>query len=316
MKRIVKKLILLGVLITKIGIFAYGDNKISKIKIGISQIAEHPAMDENRQGILDGMRDSGYSESKVEIHYKNAQGDFPTMQLISKEFGEKVDILVPIGTQSTQAAVNATKEKPIIFSVVAYPESSGILNKNVTGVSNQVPVEKQIELIKTILPQTKVIGTIYNTSEKNSTETIEKLEKYCDKNNYKLIKNGITAVHEIVPALDVLLEKIDILYTSNDHLLASAYPLIVEKCKNKNIPIIGVTENFAEQGALAIVTASEYDTGYQTGKLIGRYLDGSKIEEMPYEILDKATIVINREVAERYNINLEINELKNIKIIK
>ena len=316
MKEIMKKLIVFGIFSNFIGLYSYGNTIDTKVKIGISQIIEHPAMDENRQGILNGIKDGGYSEDKVEILYKNAHGDFPTAQLISKEFDEKADIIVPIGTPSTQAAVNATKEKPIIFSVVAYPERSGILNKNVTGVSNQVPVEKQIKLIKLLLPKTKKIGTIYNTSEKNSSETVEELEKYCYENEYKLVKKGITAINEIPSSLDVLLGEIDVLYTSNDHLLASTYPLIVEKCAKKNIPIIGVTKSFVEQGALGIVTASEYDTGYQTGKMIARYLDGVEIEEMPYEVLDKATIIINGGVARRYNVNLKIEELKNAKIIE
>lgn len=316
MKKVFKKLMMFGILSSFIGVYSYGNITSKKLKIGISQIIEHPAMDENRQGILDGMINSGYSEENVEILYKNAQGDFPTAQLISKEFDEKADIIVPIGTPSTQAAVNATKEKPIIFSVVAYPEKSGVLNKNVTGVSNRVPVEKQIELIKILLPKVKKIGTIYNTSEKNSSETIEELEKYCDKNEYKLIKKGITAINEIPSSLDVLLEEIDVLYTSNDHMLASTYPLIVKKCEKKNIPIIGVTKSFAEQGALGIVTASEYDTGYQTGKMIARYLDGVKIEEMPYEVLDKATIIVNGRVARSYNINLNIEELKDAEVIE
>ncbi|MFC2032881.1 ABC transporter substrate binding protein, partial [Chloroflexota bacterium] len=36
----------------------------SKYKIGISQIATHPALDATRQGIIDGMTEAGYVEGE------------------------------------------------------------------------------------------------------------------------------------------------------------------------------------------------------------------------------------------------------------
>ena len=73
-----------------------------------------------------------------------------------------------ISTPSAQAAVNNIKDKPIFFSAITNPESAGVLAENVTGVSDRSPVKKQVELIKELLPETKKIGVVYNTSEQNS----------------------------------------------------------------------------------------------------------------------------------------------------
>ncbi|MDR3259289.1 MAG: ABC transporter substrate-binding protein [Fusobacteriaceae bacterium] len=273
-----------------------------KITIGISQIVEHPSLDEDRQGILDGLKSQGYDETKVNFIYKNAQGDFPTAQLISKELNDKADIIVAIATPSAQAAVNAIKTKPIFFSVVAYPESAGILQPNVTGASNKIPAAKHVELIKTLLPNIKKIGIIYNASENNSVETVEEFSKNAKKAGYEIILRTITNVNDVSSALDSILGEIDVLYSTNDNMIASAYPIVVDKCKNKNIPIISAVKNFVDQGALATEYISEYDVGFETGLMIAKYINGEKIENMPYVSVSKSTRLINPDIAKKFGV--------------
>ena len=101
-------------------------------------------------------------------------------------------------------------------------------------------------------------------------------------------------------ALDAILPTIDVLYTSIDNTVASTYPLIIEKSNKANKPIIGATKSFAEQGALAIDGISDYQVGYQTGEMVAKYLNGEKIENIPYEVVEKSEIHINKDVAERF----------------
>ena len=54
---------------------ACGKEKENKIKIGITQIVEHQSLDDVRQGVIDSLKANGYGEDKIEISYKNAQGD-------------------------------------------------------------------------------------------------------------------------------------------------------------------------------------------------------------------------------------------------
>jgi len=272
------------------------------INIGITQIVEHPALDDTRNGIIDALKENGYDESKIKICYKNAQGDFPTAQLIGQEFNSTCDIGVGISTPSAQALVNTMKDKPIFFSVVAYPETAGVLQENVTGVSHRNPIDTHITLIKDLLPDTKKIGVIFNTSEANSSEITEEFARLGREEGYEVITTGISNMSEVMSALDMLLDRIDVLYTPTDNMLASSYPLVVEKCRIKNIPIIASTESFVEQGALAAEAISEYEVGKQTGEMIVRYLKGEKIENIPYEIVNKTDRIINDEVAERFNI--------------
>lgn len=284
---------------------ACGKEKEDRIKIGITQIVEHQSLDDVRQGVIDSLKANDYGEDKVEISYKNAQGDFGTAQIIAQEFKNTSDIVVAISTPSAQAAVNNIKDKPIFFAAITNPESAGVLAENVTGVSDRSPVKKQVELIKEILPETKKIGIVYNTSEQNSFYLTDEFKKEAEKNGYEVVIKGITNVNEIASALDTILPEIDVLYTTIDNTIASTYPLIIDKSKKVNKPVIGATKSYVDQGALASEGISDYKVGYQTGEMIVRYLKGEDIKNMKFEVVRESERYINREVAKNFKIVVE-----------
>ena len=297
-----KKILLFMLMVVCI---ACGKEKEDRIKIGITQIVEHQSLDDVRQGIVDSLKANGYGEDKVEISYKNAQGDFGTAQIIAQEFKNTSDIVVAISTPSAQAAVNNIKDKPIFFAAITNPESAGVLAENVTGVSDRSPVKKQVELIKEVLPETKKIGIVYNTSEQNSFYLTDEFKKEAEKNGYEVVIKGITNVNEIASALDTILPEIDVLYTTIDNTIASTYPLIIDKSKKANKPVIGATKNYVDQGALASEGISDYKVGYQTGEMIVRYLKGEDIKNMKFEVVREPERYINREVAKNFKIVVE-----------
>ena len=284
---------------------ACGKEKEDRIKIGITQIVEHQSLDDVRQGVIDSLKANGYGEDKIEISYKNAQGDFGTAQIIAQEFKNTSDIVVAISTPSAQAVVNNIKDKPIFFAAITNPESAGVLVENVTGVSDRSPVKKQVELIKEILPETKKIGVVYNTSEQNSFYLTDEFKKEAEKNGYEVVIKGITNVNEIASALDTILPEIDILYTTIDNTIASTYPLIIDKSKKVNKPVIGATKSYVDQGALASEGISDYKVGYQTGEMIVRCLKGEDIKNMKFEVVREPERYINREVAKNFKIVVE-----------
>lgn len=295
----------LFILLLVILVTACGTEKQKKIEIGITQIVEHPSLDDVRKGVIDALKANGYDENKININYKNAQGDFGTAQVIAQEYNNKSDVIIAISTPSAQAAANNIKDKPIFFSAITNPESAGILRKNVTGVSDKSPVKKQVELIEKLLPEAKNIGIVYNTSEQNSFYLTEEFTKAAKEKGYTVKVKGISNISEMASALDTLLPTIDVLYTSIDNTIASTYPLIVEKSNKADKPIIGATKSFVKQGALAVDGISDYQVGYQTGEMVARYLNGEKIENIPYEVVEKSEMYINKDVAKRFDIKGE-----------
>ena len=132
----------------------------------------------------------------------------------AKQFADaKKDLIFAIATPAAQAAYNATKDIPIIFTAVTDPVKAEIAKDwkssgtNVTGTSDKVPVDKQIELLKKLIPNAKTVGVIYNTSETNSVIQVDELKAAAEKQGLAVKEIGVTNVNEINQNLASALEK-------------------------------------------------------------------------------------------------------------
>ncbi|HAG42894.1 MAG TPA: ABC transporter substrate-binding protein, partial [Clostridium sp.] len=144
--------------------------------IGITQLVEHPSLDKARDGFIKALEDNGYKDGEnIKIDYQNAQNDMPTTQMIANKFvSDKEDLIYAISTPSAQAAYNSTKDMPILITAVTDPVAAGLVKSidkpegNVSGTSDYISIDKNLDLIKMFIPDAKTIGVLYNTSEVNS----------------------------------------------------------------------------------------------------------------------------------------------------
>ncbi len=280
--------------------------------IGITQIVEHPALDASREGFMKALSDGGYTEGEnIKIEYQNAQGDMAVAQSIAEGFvsGSK-DLILAIATPSAQASYNATKDIPILITAVTDPIAAGLAKSleksetNVTGTSDATPIDKQFALIKELLPQSKKVGIVYNTSELNSEVQVAQAKEISQKYGLELVVKGVTAVNELSQVLDSLLKEVDVLYTPTDNLIVSATPLVVEKALENKVPLIGCIEDQVNQGALATETIDYYKLGYQTGEVAVKILKGEKPSNIAIKTLEKTDLLINEKTAKALGIVL------------
>lgn len=302
------------------GCGAAGEKEQEKIEIGISQIVEYSALDENREGFVKALEDAGYVDGEnIEIDIQNAQGDIATAQTIAQSFAsQKKDMIFAIATPSAQGAYNATKEIPVMISSVTDPVAAGLVNSmetpgtNVTGTSDYIPVSKQVELIKTFAPDAKIIGVLYNTSEVNSQVQLDQLKE--EAKGYEIVEVGVTSTNEVNQAISSLVGKIDVLYAPTDQLVVSAMPIIVEKTMAKKIPVIAAEKGSVELGALATQGINYYKLGYETGEMAVKVLQGEEISSMPVKTASETDIIVNEETLKA--LGLEKPQIENVVYVK
>ena len=169
-------------------------------------------------------------------------------------------------------------------------------------------------MAKKLLPQIKKVGVIYNTSEQNSQIQVEQVKEEGKKLGLEVVEAGITSVTDMAIGLDTLLPKVDILYTPTDNLVVSATPLVLEKANKAGKPVIGSVEDQVAQGALVTQGIDYEKLGYQTGEIAVRVLNGEKPSSIAIETLKETTLIINKKAAEKYNINMSNEILKDAKV--
>jgi putative ABC transport system substrate-binding protein len=278
-----------------------------KIKIGIVQIIDHPALNNVRDGVIDALLEVyGYIPGEnIEYDIQSAQGDMPTANTIAQKFvSEKVDLIVSIATPASQAAVNATREIPVVFSAVTDPVSAGLVSSlekpggNVTGVSDMVPVDRQMYLIKFLFPDAKKVGNLYNAGEVNSVVTNDMAKEACAELGMEILEATVATTADVSMAARSLVGKVDAIYVATDNTVISALDTVAKVCEDNKIPLFLADPTTVSQGALLALGFDYYLHGRQTADLVARILQGESPGEIPVEFARKLKLLFNPRTVE------------------
>lgn len=304
------KMVVMMIMVVLLGVQSFGEDG-KRFKIGVSQFAEHPALDDVRRGFEDELKDLGVD---VDISYKNAQGDTGVAGVIAQKFvSDKVDLIFGIATVSAQAAKQASTDIPVLFSAVTDPVSSQLVDAmdkvggNVTGTTDATPMEKQLELFKQIDPKIKRIGIIYNTSESNSEVQVENAKKIAKDLGMEIRAVGVNNINDIPQGVNSLISKVDGFYTITDNIVASAINLISMAANDRKMVTIGAEEAHVKGGILMTDGLSYYELGRQTGRMAKEILvDGKNPADMPVETLANTTKVVNEKTMKNLKLQKEL----------
>ena len=293
-----------------------------KIKIGILQPVEHPSLNQIREYIIIGLEELGLKD-KVEITYKDAQGDPSNVNTIVSQFiGDEMDIIVPIATGTAQSAAAATKDIPIVFAAVSYPIEAGLVSEldktdaNITGVSDAVGVNEIFDLALVLTPDVKTFGFIYNSGEVNSVAAIEKAKEYCDAKGLNYVEATITSSGDLLQAAQSLVGKADAIFTPTDNTVASAMPVLSAEAIKAGIPVYVGADSMVADGGFATVGVDYKVLGRQVAAMIKRIIDGESIADNPVETLNDYTKIINTTTAKKIGVEVSEELLKDFQIIE
>lgn len=285
-----------------------------KIKVGITQIVEHPALNKAKQGFKDALKEAGID---VEYDEKNANGEVATANLIANTLvSSKPDLIYAIATTTTQAVAQATNDIPVVFSAITDPESAGVLKENVTGVSDRVNIKQQLELMKKLNPNAKKVGVIFNSSEQNSMVQVNDLKTAASELGMEVVATGVTQASEIPQASETLIGEVDMIYTPTDNLVASLINLITEKAIAAKKIVFGAEAAHVEGGALITQGVDYYELGKRAGQMAIEILKGKKPSEIKIETVELNNIVVNEKTLNALGIVLPEDIKTKAKFIK
>jgi putative ABC transport system substrate-binding protein len=303
-----KALVLIPAFLFLNSLNAEGSRPTPPKRISILQVAEHSALNATRQGIIDEL-----TKANIETNYDTAQNNpILAAQIAQKLVGTRPNVLVGIGTTSTQALVSENREPiiPIIFSSVTDPVSARLLNNlnkpngSTSGVSNFIEVSKQFELFKTIVPQLKKLGVIYNPGEPNSVTLLKDMQKQSSIFHFEIIEAPANSSTEVPQATQRLMTNVDAIFINNDNTALSAFDAIIKITNEYKIPVFVSDTDMTSRGALAALGPNQYEIGRQTAKMVIQVLNGRLLEDIPVAFPDKTELHINLITASKLGIKI------------
>ena len=313
MKKVLMIMVVALVLLS--GCSSSGQKENSKKKIGVLIWVEHPALNDALIGLEAGLEDLGVKD-EIEIVVKNANDDASNANMMVDQFvNDGVDLIYAIATPAAQAAMAGTDSEniPVVFNAVTDAESAGLVDSNdkpaghVTGVSDMVPVNQQLALIKEFLPNAQKIGVLYNTGEDNSLHQIKLIESMISKHGLDLVTQGIGGTEDIALATETLVSKVDALYIITDNTVASATSQVVGIANETKTPVFMAEAGQFEHGILASDSISYVKLGEAAAKQVKDILfEDVKPGDIPVVIGGVTELLVSESVAEF--LELEIPE--------
>jgi putative ABC transport system substrate-binding protein len=289
--------------------------------VGFIDAFEDETIAQARTGFTDALKKHGFSEDKknVKIEYRNAQNDPSTMGLIVNQFiSQKVDLIATCTTISTVAAAQKTKTIPIFMMVSPTLERAHLLDANGKAPANLFGAVEDLNYIDTSFTQiTKmlkprggklIIGMIYNQSEPQSADAMNRIKELAGRLNVTLVALPLKSSAEAQLVTQSLLNKnIDAFFANPDNTVFAAFETILKSCKQKHVPIFTSEAGLVQRGAVAAFGADIYQWGYQAGEQAAQYLKTHTTTGLKPEMVKIRKRVYNPGAARAYKITIPSN---------
>lgn len=285
------------------------------VRISISQFVEHPALNAVMKGFKDDLQ-----EHSVIAEYKdyNANGNMGTAgQIATQIAADAPDLIVAIATPTAQACAKAYEkapqlaQTPMLFTAITDPLAAGLVKDymhpgpNITGVSNQMPMEKHLEMLRRFLPKIAKLGVLYNSGEVNSVSNVKRLKESAAKMDITVLEGPVTNSADVYQAAQSLVGKVDALFVPTDNTVVSALEAVIKVCERTQLPLFSADTDSVKRGTIAAMGFDYYLHGKQTGGMARKILAGAKPESLPVEFQKNLSFHINPKAAERMGLNVD-----------
>ena len=289
-----------------------GSSDEKSYKVGISQFVTHPSLDSATEGFKKALEEEGLT---VEYDEQNANGDQTTVQTIAANLaGDNADLIFANATPSALAALNATKDIPIVFTSVTDPVVAQLVQSmekpggNVTGTADMHPdaIPNTVKFIHENFPDA-TIGTVYSAGEPNSVVQVEIMREAAKELGMNApVESTVATSAEVKQATESLVGKADVIFIVTDNTVVSALESVVQVANEKDIPLFVGELDSVDRGGFAAYGFSYEDIGYEAGIMAAQILKGEKQpSELPAQYPQNLKLVINKKAAEEMNIELK-----------
>jgi putative ABC transport system substrate-binding protein len=281
--------------------------------IAIAQIIEHHTLDTVRAGLMAELATNGFDEKTAKIVYENAHGNMATAAQISNKFASlHPKIMVALATQSAQVLSPLSKatNTPLVFTAVTNPVAAKLVPSKleatslITGVSDFMEPEPQLDMMRAFLPKMTRLGVLFNPAEINSVSYLEEMEKVANNKGIELVYVALNNTSEATSATTSLVGKVDAIYFPNDNTAMAAVGAIALAALKHHLPVFANDSASVERGVLAAVAYDRFAMGRKTGEIVAAILKGKKPQDIPVVYGTPFEVVVNEKTLEQLSLSL------------
>lgn len=289
---------------------ATGTEEKPSVSVGAVTIVSHPSLDAVYEGIKEGLADAGYVDGEnLTLEFQNPQGDQATLTNIANTYAASDhDIFVALATPPAQALAQVIQDRPIVFASVTDPVAAGLVDDleapgaNVTGTSDQLPTDRQLQVIQQILPDVETVGIVYSSAEVNAQVQAEAAIEAGKELGIEVLTATITNSSEVQQAAESL--DVDAYFVVVDNTVVSAMESMVQVAEQRQRLLVTSDPDSVQRGAAAALATDYRAQGVQTAGMIARIIEGADPASTPVEFAESLELSVNAAAAERMGVTL------------
>jgi putative ABC transport system substrate-binding protein len=299
-------------LVAPLGSFAQQQGRIWRVGVLDTSTSMNAV---NLEAFRKGLHDLGYVEGKnLAIEYRSADGHLERLAELAMELVRaKVDVIVPRGTPSSQAAKNATGVIPIVMAAVGSPVESGLVKSlshpggNVTGLSSVSAdlTAKLFEFIKETVPGLKRIGALTNLRNPDAAIAWKQAERRGQSPGVQVQLLDVRKPEDLAPSFDVATKQgVGALVVIGYSLAQPNRDLIVDLAAKHRLPTIYPAREFVDAGGLMSYGVDYAQLYYSAASFVDKIFKGAKPGDLPVEQPTKFELVVNLQAAKALGLTI------------
>jgi putative ABC transport system substrate-binding protein len=175
-------------------------------------------------------------------------------------------------------------------------------------VSDLVPTELQINLVRDVVPNLKTLGLLYDSSQDSSRATADSIKSAAPQMGFKVIEAPAMGVNNVASAAQSLVGRVDAIFVPNDTIVYAAFETVVKVAQDAHVPLFSAERRSVQRGSIGTVGFDFGQMGVQTAEMIDKVLKGTKPGDLDVVYMKDTPngigLYLNRASAEKMGVTI------------
>ena len=270
--------------------------------------ASHPTV----EGLKAGLRELGLAEGRdVTFDIRFTEGKLDVMPAAAMDLVKAgANLIFTSQHAATQAAKDATKTIPIVFTLVGDPAAAGFVTNladpesNITGITSLHVdlVSKRMEVLKTLVPTIRRVWVIHDGTDPSTTPIVIKALNAGQRLKLEVIPSGVQTSAALALRLRDVRQGDALLAPETSNLDIPA--AILRTSLARRVPAAFTTALWVGHGGLVSYGPDYYAQGVQAAGLVAKLLRGARPQDVRVEGTDKIDLALNLKTADLLGITV------------
>ena len=262
-----------------------------------------------------GLRDLGYVEGQnMVIEHRSPEFKYERLPALAAELVRlNVDVIVAASPPATEAARQATRTVPIVFTVSGDPVAEGFVASlarpggNLTGLATIGPelVGKQLEMLRAVAPKVSRVAILKNPNQPTHARAARQAEDAGRALGIRVQALDARTPSEIEAAFAAMSRRrADGILVLRDAVFRAQRAQITALAAKNRLPAVYGLREEAEAGGLVAYGASVPQLYRRAATYVDKILKGAKPGDLPVEQPTQFELVINLKTAKTLGLTI------------